>query len=317
MSTAVQPCPVKRSPIEIVFLGENGEAVSGILAELQRGGTALLCRTGSDGLARFDGLEPGSYHVAFPELDQDAWKLVREEAIPDRSSGDATWGAPADRTSTEVAHTVIPGDCLSSIGFQFGFTPDTIWHYGPNAELRAHRKSPHVLLAGDQVRVPALRERRHPVKTATRLVLVRVGIPEVLRVRFVTHGLKPRAGLPYLLEIETADGSPALSREGVTNGEGYLIEPIPPNAVSGRVLLGSGVDIEEHPIQLGHIDPVDEVRGIQGRLINLGYNCGELTGEWNQLTRAAVVLFQQEHNLPVTGEADAATKAKLETIHLS
>jgi len=315
---AVVPCPADRHPIEVLFLGEDNMPLPGILVELQKSPeVTLLRRTAGDGIARFDGLPAGSYRAAFPELDRDAWKLVRQEPIPDESSGDADWGSPAPRPNTETTHTVLPGDCLSNIGFDYGFAPTTVWEYGPNAGLRGLRSSPHVLLPGDSVAIPALRERAQSVNTAIRLVLIRIGVPEILRIRFVTHGLKPRADLPYLLEIETAGSEPVDSREGTTDADGYIIQPIPPNATTGRILLGSGVDIEEYPIRLGHIDPLTSLSGVQGRLENLGYDCGDGNGEANEATRSALELFQREHDLPVTGEPDTATQAKLESMHLS
>ena len=53
-----------------------------------------------------------------------------------------------------ISYQVKEGDCLSSIAFEQGFFPDTIWNHSNNAVLKEKRKDPNVLMQGDVVFVP-------------------------------------------------------------------------------------------------------------------------------------------------------------------
>lgn len=59
------------------------------------------------------------------------------------------------------------------------------------------------------------------------------------------------------------------------------------------------------PLQVGSRG--DRVRALQEDLNTLGYNTNGVDGIYGQGTKRAVVAFQQEHGLPVTGIADSAT----------
>lgn len=321
----VQPCPLeKRYAIEVVVEGVDGRPVEGIAIELRKSPQEASGQVSGNGdrNARFDGLEAGSYTLTLPELDQDAWKELRIESLPGdlaKSQGDLGWGAPSTAGSEDAGdYEVQMGDCLSNIAFQKGFAPDTIWQDGGNAELRAQRKSLHILLPADQLTIPKKRRRDISIAAGQRAILQLVAVPEILRMRFLTYTQKPRAGVEYLLQITRADGEPVADRKGQTDADGFLEEPIPPNAISGEVWLGTGVNREEIPIQLGHVNPIDDVRGTQSRLMDLNYLTDEdEAGELGEKTRAALKTFQFEHALPITGERDDATLAKLEAMFLS
>lgn len=63
----------------------------------------------------------------------------------------------------------------------------------------------------------------------------------------------------------------------------------------------------------GHDAPDFEVKALQGQLVDLGYQVGSQDGEFGGGTRAAVLAFQADNDLPTTGEVDPATKAALKT----
>ena len=52
--------------------------------------------------------------------------------------------------------------------------------------------------------------------------------------------------------------------------------------------------------------------GVQGRLSNLGYDCGDEHGELGPVTRSALRAFQETYEMTVNGEADSATREKLQ-----
>jgi peptidoglycan hydrolase-like protein with peptidoglycan-binding domain len=64
-------------------------------------------------------------------------------------------------------------------------------------------------------------------------------------------------------------------------------------------------------IRFGGLDPESELIGVQKRLNNLGYYCGDPDGTMNDSTREALRAFQLRFSLPQTGVADDATKELL------
>ena len=200
-------------------------------------------------------------------------------------------------------YEVQQGDCISSIAFQFGFLPDTIWNHSQNAELKAKRRDPNVLFPGDIVFIPDKTLRYEPAATDIRHSYKRKATPAKLKVRFLRNN-KPLANKNYVLEI---DGK---STQGTTDGDGNLECPIIPNARSAKVTF-TEFD-EEYPLKLGFLDPYDEITGVQGRLKNLGFYAGDVNGQLDEATKNAIAAFQTSQNM-ANGELDQATKEAIKT----
>jgi len=205
-------------------------------------------------------------------------------------------------------YTVQQGDCISSIAQQHGFSWQTIWNHANNAGLRAKRQSPNVLLPGDVLFIPDKEEKIHPGPTEKRHTFKKKGVPAKLRLK-IEFNDEPRANQPYFLQIDGRHYS------GNTDAQGRLAHSIPLDARKGKLKVGIPPDQDEYDLDLGHMDPVDEVSGVQARLNNLGFDCGPADGKMGPDTEAALRSFQEKHKLQVTGKADAATRAKLVDIH--
>jgi hypothetical protein len=202
--------------------------------------------------------------------------------------------------------TVSQGDSIPSIAADNGFFWETIWNHPENAQLKAKRKSPNQLVPGDEVFVPELRQKWVSKGVDGTHKFKRKGVPARLKIQLKLLG-EPRANEPYVLEL---DGRQI---KGTTDGNGMVDQFIPPNARGGRLILGGGKEII--PVRIGHLNPIEEISGVKQRLNNLGYQCGSEDDELDPRTRVALKAFQAEHGLPVTGEPDAATKAKLRELH--
>ena len=212
-------------------------------------------------------------------------------------------------------YIVADGECLSSIAFENGFFWQTLWNHPANAALKTLRKNPNVLMTGDVVHIPDLTVKQEPGATETRHKFMLKGVPEFLRLKLLDSKHQPRANLDYVIVI---DGN---SRRGQTDGTGELKESIPPNAKSGKLILGQpmpgkpNVPRQVINLQLGNLDPVTEVTGLKARLANLGFYKGPLDGNLDAATQAAISRFQTKQQLPVTGQPDAATQAQLQQSH--
>ena len=77
--------------------------------------------------------------------------------------------------------------------------------------------------------------------------------------------------------------------------------------ISAAAALGDGSTIWRKG------DTGEKVTWIQTRLIELGYMEGEVSGTFDDATEKALMWFQREHSLLVTGMADSRTMAMLET----
>ena len=207
-----------------------------------------------------------------------------------------------------ASYTVQQGDCISSIAQRHGLFWQTIWNDANNADLRAKRKSPNVLWPGDVLFLPDKEEGMHSGPTEKRHKFKKKGVPAKLRLKLEFND-KPRANEKYVLDI---DGK---RYTGTTDAEGRLARSIPPDARKGKLYLGTAPDQDVYDLDLGQMDPVDEVSGVQARLNNMGFDCGPVDGKMGPNTESALRGFQEKHKLPVTGRADAATRAKLVEIH--
>jgi hypothetical protein len=195
-----------------------------------------------------------------------------------------------------ATHTVAQGECINSIAADYGMLWQTIWNDSQNAVLRQQRQDPNVLFPGDQLYIPDLQTKQVPCATDQVHTFVLEGSPVTIKLLLLDQD-KPRAGVPYSLEID------GVWTSGTTDGNGYITQSIQPNAKVGELRVGSGASKDVYQLQLGTLDPIHTDSGAAGRLSNLGFQASDLS--------SAVKAFQQKEGLPVTGTPDAATQARL------
>lgn len=203
-------------------------------------------------------------------------------------------------------HIVGQGDSIASIAEQNGFLWETLWNHGNNGGLKAERKDPNVLFPGDEVFIPEKGQKQIDKPVDARHRFTRKGVPHKLKVKLATAD-EARGGEPYTLVV----GGQVL--HGTLDGDGAFEHDVPGDAKSAQLILSGGDEIIN--LRVGGLDPVSEVSGAQQRLQNLGYDLGGEQGTLGDKTRAALRGFQDRNKLPVTGEIDGATKAKLQEVH--
>ncbi|SRR6266851_3311587 len=207
-------------------------------------------------------------------------------------------------------YVVEQGECISSIAYENGFLPETLWNDPGNANLKAGRKDPNVLLPGDRVHIPEKRVREESCATDSKHAFELKGGREVLRIVLLDSDGNPRASLPYILKIKGGH-----TKSGQTNAKGLVEAPIPPNAREGELIINKGGAEEHYELDLGAIDPPSTVRGVQARLNHLGFSCGDVDGELGPRTAGAIRKFQESQNLSVTGEMNDDTRNALVSAH--
>ena len=194
-------------------------------------------------------------------------------------------------------YTIQQGDCVTNLANQAGLLWTTVWNHPNNAALKQLRKDPNVLLPGDQLFIPDLDPKLIDKPTDQKHTFVKKGTPAKLKIRLLNQD-QPRANLPYQLDIDGA----LLS--GSTDGDGYISQPLPPGAQRGKLTVGSGTTRDVYEIQFGAVDPFDTDTGVRGRLLSLGFGGDDI--------QEALKAFQQKEGLDVTGQADDATKSRLQ-----
>ena len=207
-------------------------------------------------------------------------------------------------------YTVKQGECISSIADKTGFYWATLWNHTKNQDLRMQRENPNALLPGDQVFVPEKRQKEEQCNPTMRHVFRIRSIPVRFNLQLIDTEDKPRVGVAYTIVI---DGK---RYQGVTPDDGRISLIIAANASKATLTLepddGSR---EDYTFQLGYMNPIDDPGGIQGRLLNLGYYKGQITGTIGDDTADAIRRFQQDRGLRVTGEIDDPTKSALAQRH--
>ena len=208
-------------------------------------------------------------------------------------------------------HQVKQGDCISSIAFENGFFPDTLWDHPNNAELKQKRQDPNVLLPGDIVFVPdkRLKEVSEPTNQVHKFRYK--STPAKFRLQITEDG-QPRADVPYVL---TVDGVIVSKSGDKTTSNGMVICSISPLAREGILTVGTGEETVEYNLVMGFLNPVHELTGVKQRLRNLGLYDGAIDNNLNEETKDSLRAFQSLYKLDVTGEQNQATLAKLRDLH--
>jgi len=205
-------------------------------------------------------------------------------------------------------HSVSQGESILSLSRRYGVPVDKILNHADNRELRQRRRMQGILFPGDQLTIPEIESREENCATDRRHTFCCTNQSAFLRVRFMRKD-DPRSGEPYVLR----SGSRTI--RGSLDSDGWLEARIPVDAEQATVFLGEGPRQEKYEFRVGHLDPISESRGIQQRLNNLGFACGEESDEIGDAASEAIGMFQRKHGMTATGELDDATRNRLREVY--
>lgn len=110
---------------------------------------------------------------------------------------------------------------------------------------------------------------------------------------------------PYRLQV----GQQTL--RGETDGEGRLTTQVPFDATNAVV----SADGYSRAVVIGGLEPLHTARGIQARLLNLGYMPGPVDGVLGERTIAAIKAFQAQEGLEPDGVVGSKTRAALKAAY--
>ena len=211
-------------------------------------------------------------------------------------------------------HSVKQGECLSSIARLYGFSSfEVIYSHPNNSEFKSRRPNPNTLKPGDRVFICDKDTKAIPAETNKSHKFVATTAKVALRLAVKDGDGQPYANTHYQIQFDDVES------DGTTDGEGRIEVKVPPDAAQGTLILFQGATgqdvLASISLDLGCLDPIDEVTGIQSRLNNLGFHCGVVDGVCGEHTKSALRAFQESNGLTVTGEADPDTRNKLRQQH--
>ena len=220
-----------------------------------------------------------------------------------------------------VPHVVAEGEYLALIALRNGFHDSRlIWDDPANAELKARRKNPNVLLAGDKLVIPDKVAGRVSVTTGKVNPFQATGDVLTLNVHFENAGAKPLASRDVTLALagvrrgrRLRPGAGRSRRPPTARGCCIRTSPVP----SATALAATQADVQilaqpaDPPaafrLLIGNLDPVDAPSGQRARLDNLGYFAGYTDADRDQLEWATEE-FQCDEKLKDRGLFDDRKK---------
>ena len=216
-------------------------------------------------------------------------------------------------TLTMIPYIVRAGDLLTRLAAERGFEVDDAWSHPRNRALRDGGRHPDLLAPGDILWLPepsgagpAVEQGTNNKYKARRPV---VAVSLVFR-----HGDTALANEPWVLLGAGPD------RQGATDDHGRMSVEVPLRVRTFEVVLPRRR--LRYPVQVGGLDPVAVDSGVRQRLAHLGFygHGGTAAGgdAWiddETAHRNALESFQRSRGLPVTGDADDATRQALVEMH--
>ncbi|MEO8777134.1 MAG: peptidoglycan-binding protein [Rhodanobacter sp.] len=214
-------------------------------------------------------------------------------------------------------YTVKQGDYLAKIASSFGFADwNTIWNDPNNAALKSQRKNPNVLYPGDQLFIPdkQTKDESRPADQRAKFKVKRNPLKLIVVLERAFN--KPLANVACDVTIE---GDTA---KLTTDGNGKLQHDISAKAENVQLIARNSktpIDDVMIPLQIGYLDPIDEISGQRQRLDNLAYAASPVEGvdaaEADRTFKSAVEEFQCDNKLAVDGVCGPATQNKLRAVH--
>lgn len=287
--------------IEIELIDSRKYPVKGAKVALTLPDGSVIETTLNDkGALRKDGIDPGTCKVKFPDLCGKEWS--KTGSFAEGKSVELFKGAPKIPAGP---YKVKQGDHIAAIAHDAGFVSwKTIWDDGKNAALKAKRNG-NVLFPGDTIEIPAKQKKEESVPTGEYHTFQTIGDPLQLKIVMLDWAGNPLPDIELDLQVDKGE-------KIRTAGDGSVKKNIDPSCDRIGKMVVNGQEIE---VRLGHLDPVEEISGQEGRLENLGYDPGHKGDPKDPKFLSAVEEFQCDYGLTVDGDCGPNTQAKLKEVH--
>ncbi len=221
---------------------------------------------------------------------------------------------PANRG---VFHTVKEGEAMRHIANMYGFrSSKSIYNHEKNVRFRKENPEKHVLKPGAKVWVPefSLEKMSFEAGKENRFVLKR--LKDRLHLELTDENGEILGDKKYEILIRRKGEWVVYGKkkERRTTAGGVINKSIPVVKELKLRIWQDGDDQppKENTLLIGAMDPIDAISGVQDRLTNLGYPCGQNDrGKMGTNTEKALRDFQNDNGLKTTGKINKETRAAL------
>ena len=199
-----------------------------------------------------------------------------------------------------ASHTVVQGECFISIAAKYGFGSKwkDLYDHEENADLKEKRTDPFCLMPGDIVNIPeGVDSYTDPIKVkkGQKHTFIIHRPKALLILKMIDIKNEPIADAPYELHIDEK------IIKGNTDGDGKIEEEILADAEEAKILFWPNPEIPElvrnYEVEIGHLDPIEEVSGQQGRLINQGFPLEKVDNVAGDKTNEAIASIEYDRQL--------------------
>jgi hypothetical protein len=200
-------------------------------------------------------------------------------------------------------HTVQQGETLLGLAAKNGLDSwEDIVNAPENASIKDTLTDPGVVKDGISLFIPnrVLKQDPKPVDATHPYTIKR---PKA----WLRLAVKDAAGAPlkdkkYELSVDS------IVTSGTIPADGVIERAVSVHASDGTLTVWiDDATKEVWSLRIGHMNPIDDDQGVEWRLANLGFDCGDLA--------ASVSAFQERVGLDVTGTIDDALREKLKTYY--
>jgi Putative peptidoglycan binding domain/LysM domain len=206
-------------------------------------------------------------------------------------------------------HVVKSGECLSSIAKAYGFADWRVIYNDPeNAGFKKKRPNPDLIYPGDVLRIPTSEPAAIEIATGQRHKIV-IKLPKAkLRILLEIEE-------PYAYELTVGDQKLTGQSDGKKPIEAEIRADLDAGQLAVWPASGDKSLATTWDLALGHLDPVEELSGVQARLSNLGYYWAAVDGQPSPDVDDAVRRFQLDEQIDPANGLDDTTRARLGKRH--
>ena len=214
-----------------------------------------------------------------------------------------------------TTHTIAQGETLTRIAQRYKLSSwKTLYDHPDNAAFRKLRPNPNIIFPGDTITVPDVVAKKMSASAGKSHVFCLKKEVEIFKIKISNSAGKAWDGKRVVVTLGANTIDTLITPEGMleiplTQGDEseakidiYMDDP-------------NGAPSHTFNVELAHLDPVEELSGVQARCNLLGHDCGVADGIMGSKTRAGVKSFQSQYGLQVDGEPGPLTKAKLKEVY--